>query len=431
MKKNVCKIKIGNEQSTGFFCKIPFPDENNLLPVFITNNHVINKKLLYSNSEKIAFRIKEENKIKELYLNNRMKYTNEEYDITIIEIKKNDDIKDYLELDNYIIKDILNNSNSNVEYIDETIYIIQYPEGKLSVSYGVLDKILEDKKYNFNHKCSTKVGSSGSPILNNNNKLIGIHRESNCKNFNRGTFLNDPIKEFIKLNYNKKVSKEFNVNYQSNTNSNINSLQRSNHTILELQKTQNIIKPIEKFSILQMEAIKIITEEYKKLTEDPLVSFGIAVSLFNEDNIFEWKSAILGPRDSIYQGGVFFFKIIFPKNYPNEKPEILFLTPIYHLNIKYWADNRFPLGHINLTTLNSWKPGDSIITLLPHIFVLLLKNNPICPYDDIYYTRRNEFINNRPLFEKKARYFTKKYASSDRIKQYQNSWDFSFNEKMI
>ena len=45
MKKNVCKIRIGNEQSTGFFCKIPFPDENNLLPVFITNNHVINKKL--------------------------------------------------------------------------------------------------------------------------------------------------------------------------------------------------------------------------------------------------------------------------------------------------------------------------------------------------------------------------------------------------
>ena len=44
----------------------------------------------------------------------------------------------------------MNNSNSNVEYIDETIYIIQYPEGKLSVSYGVLDKILEDKKYNFN-----------------------------------------------------------------------------------------------------------------------------------------------------------------------------------------------------------------------------------------------------------------------------------------
>ena len=28
MKKNVCKIKIGKKQGTGFFCKIPFPDKN-------------------------------------------------------------------------------------------------------------------------------------------------------------------------------------------------------------------------------------------------------------------------------------------------------------------------------------------------------------------------------------------------------------------
>ena len=27
MKKNICKIKIGEEQGTGFFCKIPFPDK--------------------------------------------------------------------------------------------------------------------------------------------------------------------------------------------------------------------------------------------------------------------------------------------------------------------------------------------------------------------------------------------------------------------
>ena len=25
MEKYICKIKIGNEQGTGFFCKIPFP----------------------------------------------------------------------------------------------------------------------------------------------------------------------------------------------------------------------------------------------------------------------------------------------------------------------------------------------------------------------------------------------------------------------
>ena len=31
MERNICKIIIGEEQGTGFFCKIPFPDLNNML----------------------------------------------------------------------------------------------------------------------------------------------------------------------------------------------------------------------------------------------------------------------------------------------------------------------------------------------------------------------------------------------------------------
>ena len=87
-----------------------------------------------------------------------MTYSNKDYDITIIEIKKKDKIYDYLELDDYIIDDILNNKNLNEEFIDKTIYILQYPEGELSVSYGILNSICLDKKYNFNHKCNTKGG---------------------------------------------------------------------------------------------------------------------------------------------------------------------------------------------------------------------------------------------------------------------------------
>ena len=58
-----------------------------------------------------------------------MKYTNDEYNITIIEIKEEDNINSYLELDDTIMNDVLNNKNKNKEYIDKTIYIIQYPEG--------------------------------------------------------------------------------------------------------------------------------------------------------------------------------------------------------------------------------------------------------------------------------------------------------------
>ena len=99
-------------------------------------------------------------------------------------MNEKDNINNYLELDDNIIKEL------NEEYVDKTLYIIQYPEGELSVSYGILNNIYLNKEYNFNHVCSTRNGSSGSPILNiKNNKLIGIHKESSNGKFNRGLFL--------------------------------------------------------------------------------------------------------------------------------------------------------------------------------------------------------------------------------------------------
>ena len=228
MEKNIFKIKIGVEQGTGFFCNIPFPNKENMLPVLITNNHIIKENILYKNNEEIHLNIKGEKDIKTINLNNRLKYTNKDQDITIIEIKKEDNINNYLKLDDQIIDDILNESNENKDYIDKTVYIIQYPEGELSVSFGIIEKIFEDKKYDFMHKCNTKLGSSGSPILNIiNNKLIGIHKKGS-KVFKRGTFLNYCIKDFIAKNYyieksenifeskiNKIIiNKDFNLNNQ-------------------------------------------------------------------------------------------------------------------------------------------------------------------------------------------------------------------------
>ena len=216
MEQNICKINIGNVQGTGFFCEIPFPDKNNMFPVFITNNHIINEKLLYDEKAVIEIEIKYDGK-KKLYLYDRMKYTNKDYDITIIEIKNSDGITSFLQLDDAIINNMINNKNKNELYINKTLYIIQYPNGKLSVSYGTLETIINEEKYNFLHKCSTKGGSSGSPILNLNNKIIGIHRQG-LNNNNKGTFLNFPIKEFIELNYPIYNLRQFNKKYGELTN---------------------------------------------------------------------------------------------------------------------------------------------------------------------------------------------------------------------
>ena len=309
MKKCICKIKLDNKQGTGFFCKIPFPDQSKMLTVFITDNHIIDKNQLYKNSEKIKIDIKEELEIKEIELNNRMKYTNEEYDVTIIEIKEEDNIKNYLKLDDSIINDIENNINKNRDYINETIYIIQYPENKLSVSYGILNEIYEDKKYNFNHKCSTRGGSSGSPILNINNKLIGIHKEGNTNLRNNiGAFLNYPIKEFIKLNNinkNKKIEnqKDSHVNNNSQIKSkNKGELIKGNNKLIENMKSKDIIKIL--FSHLD-EKIKLKTIKYNKKLQN-MIDINLINYKFFSGRYIEYETKYEGKEYNGFNNNLIF-----------------------------------------------------------------------------------------------------------------------------
>ena len=200
MKNNVCKIKIKNTQGTGFFCRIPFPFNNKFLNVLFTCNHIINYDLLNKEDTKIFVSLNNDSIRKELNLNNRIKYTNEEYDVTIIEIKESDNITNYLELDDFLLQGISSDEIKNDIFIDESIYIIEYIEGEVSVSSNKINNISE-RKYIFTHQCHTGNGAAGSPILSvKNNKVIGIHHSvKQNMNFGLGTFLNYPLKEFITI----------------------------------------------------------------------------------------------------------------------------------------------------------------------------------------------------------------------------------------
>ena len=96
-----------------FFCKIPFPETDNLLSVLITNNHVIDESILENEKNKVILLLNNDNEIKEIKLENRIKFTNKEYDITFIELKENDGITKFLELDKNI------QTNVNIPYIGE------------------------------------------------------------------------------------------------------------------------------------------------------------------------------------------------------------------------------------------------------------------------------------------------------------------------
>ena len=92
-------------------------------------------------------------------------------------------------------------------YVKKSVYLLHYPNNeKVSVSYGIINTINLQKYFDFFHFCSTDNGSSGAPILNSsNNKIIGIHKgASKNLNFNKGTILIFPLKEFLLRKYKNK-----------------------------------------------------------------------------------------------------------------------------------------------------------------------------------------------------------------------------------
>ena len=169
---------------TGFFCRV------NSMNFLMTCYHIIDEKYLMENEEiNLSLNNDEENKKIDLGIQREF-YFHKEYGTTFIELKEEDKIKNYLELDDNLFKD-----NEREYYENKSIYILQYLYGKeIYVSYGTLKTISNNKII---HLCSSDIGSSGSPILNlTSNKAIGIHINSNIDHkFNYGTLLKFPLND--------------------------------------------------------------------------------------------------------------------------------------------------------------------------------------------------------------------------------------------
>ena len=179
----------------------------------------------------------------------------------------------------------------------------------------------------------------------------------------------------------------------------------------------------------KLRAIKILNEEFKDLNKSPIYNIGVTVGLINKDNIFEWRFTLLGPKETSYELGMFYGKIIFSEDYPKMGPIISFITPIYHPNVKHLKDNNnsFQLGNVSVSFLNNWNPGTKIREILAKLYTIFYMANPECCYDK---NIGKEYKENRGLYELKVKYFTKKYASPmKKLNEYDKDWDFTVDEK--
>ena len=147
------------------------------------------------------------------------------------------------------------------------------------------------------------------------------------------------------------------------------------------------------------------------------------VGLLDENSIFNWRVTLLGPQDTPYRRGLFFLSLSFPQNYPSSPPEVIFNTPIYHLNVKRFRDNSGPIGQVDLAILNFWKPEYTARDIIISVFSLFYMNKDNSPFS---LEMSEEYRNNKNLYIEKCKYFTSKYASPFiGFKEYEN-WDFSY-----
>jgi ubiquitin-conjugating enzyme E2 D/E len=122
-----------------------------------------------------------------------------------------------------------------------------------------------------------------------------------------------------------------------------------------------------------------------------------------EDDIYNWEGTIIGPTETVYEGGIFHLEIQFPKNYPFKSPKVRFLTKIYHPNINSG-------GFICLDIFkDNWSPALTISKVLLSICSLLTDPNPD---DPLVVDIANEYVNEREKYDNTARSWTQIYASS-------------------
>ena len=171
-----------------------------------------------------------------------------------------------------------------------------------------------------------------------------------------------------------------------------------------------------------MSSLELLKKEFDKLKDNAIVNLGITVGLSEKDNYYKWKATLLGPKDSSYKGGLFYIEIIFPEEFPNKSPKIIFLTPIYHLNVNPNNVENKPLGLLNTEYLNIWKPSNKVSEFLTKLYTIFYWQNIEYAYSSEI---ANEYLQKRGLYEKKVIYFTNLYASTSYKKTF---WDFSCNK---
>jgi len=125
----------------------------------------------------------------------------------------------------------------------------------------------------------------------------------------------------------------------------------------------------------------LLKRQLAELKKHPVEGF--SAGLVDDSNLLEWEVMIIGPPDTLYEGGFFKARMTFPENFPLLPPEMRFVTPMWHPNI-------YPDGKVCISILHApgddqygfeqagerWMPVHTIESILISVISLLSSDTP-------------------------------------------------------
>jgi ubiquitin-protein ligase len=110
-------------------------------------------------------------------------------------------------------------------------------------------------------------------------------------------------------------------------------------------------QPSSKF--ITKETVQRLLKDVKQIIRHPLTDNGIYYS-HDESDMMKGYALIVGPADTPYFGGFYFFKFDYPFDYPFSPPKVTYMT---NDGLTRFNPNLYKCGKVCVSILNTWS-GD-------------------------------------------------------------------------
>ncbi len=133
----------------------------------------------------------------------------------------------------------------------------------------------------------------------------------------------------------------------------------------------------ENIKVIKTETVKRLLKDVRRLIKHPLIDNGIYYS-HDETDMTKGYAMIVGPTNTPYFGGYYFFEFNYPFNYPFSPPKVIYMTNDGYTR---YNPNLYTCGKVCISILNTWfgEKWSSCQTINSVLLTLcsLLNNSPL------------------------------------------------------